>query len=151
MTGWTGRLWARGGLRDEAGTALTWLLGLLMMVLALGGLSLDLWRAFSERRLVSGIVDAAAVAGAAGIDEAHLRDTGVPVLDPALATQQAARSLASQHEPVDDPVIRVAPDGSAITVSATREVSLTLARLIDPTAEHRVGAEATSTPRRHAP
>jgi Flp pilus assembly protein TadG len=141
----------RGRLDDDGGTALTWLLGLLMMVLALGGLSLDLWRAFSERRLVAGIVDAAAIAGASGLDEQLLRDTGEVRLDPALAAQRAAASLASHSETVDNPTITVTPDGSSITVSASRQVPLTLARLIQPQGDHRVGAEATSTPRRGPP
>lgn len=138
-------------LCDDRGTALTWLLGVLLMVLALGGLSVDLWRAFSERRLVAGIVDAAAVAGATGLDEDVLRETGEVRLDPALATQRAAASLASHSETVDNPSITVAPDGSAITVSATRQVPLTLARLLHPQGAHQVGAEATSNPRRGPP
>lgn len=136
------------GLHDDQGTALTWLLGLLMMVLALGGLSVDLWRAFSDRRLVAGVVDAAAVAGASGVDADYLRATGEPRLDPVLARQRAAAALAAHGDAVQAPVINVAPDGSAITVSGTREVQLTLARLVDPGGTYRVGAEATSTPRR---
>lgn len=141
----------RQALRDDRGTALTWLLGLLLMVLALGGLSVDLWRAFSERRLVAGIVDAAAIAGASGLDEELLRETGDVRLDPPLATQRAADSLSSHSEGVESPTIAVAPDGSAITVSATRPVPLTLGRLIHPQGVHDVGAEATSNPRRGPP
>lgn len=141
----------RQALRDDRGTALTWLLGLLLMILALGGLSVDLWRAFSERRLVAGIVDAAAIAGASGLDEELLRETGEARLDPTLATQRAADSLASHSESVESPTIAVTPDGSAITVSATRQVPLTLGRLIHPQGVHEVGAEATSNPRRGPP
>lgn len=141
----------RQALRAERGTALTWLLGLLLMVLALGGLSVDLWRAFSERRLVAGVVDAAAIAGASGVDEELLRETGEARLDRALATQQAARSLASHSETVENASINVAADGSAITVSATREVPLTLARLLHPGGDHHVGAQATTSPRRGPP
>jgi Flp pilus assembly protein TadG len=136
------------GLHDDRGTALTWLLGLLMMVLALGGLSVDLWRAFSDRRLVAGVVDAAAVAGASGVDEDHLRSTGEARLDPVLARQRASAALAAHSGAVESPAISIAPDGSSITVSGSREVRLTLARLIDPSGNHRVGAEATSSPRR---
>ena len=141
----------RQALRDDRGTALTWLLGLLLMVLALGGLSVDLWRAFSERRLVAGIVGAAAIAGASGLDEELLRETGEVRLDPTLATQRAADSLTGHSESVESPTIAVAPDGSAITVSATRQVPLTLGRLIHPQGVHEVGAEATSNPRRGPP
>lgn len=134
-------------LSDERGTALTWLLGLLVMVLALGGLSVDLWRAFSDRRLVAGVVDAAAIAGASGVDEERLRTTGEARLDPTLARQRAAAALAAHGDAVQSPAITVAPDGSSISVSGTREVQLTLARLIGPGGIHRVGAEASSGPR----
>lgn len=135
-------------LDEEHGTALAWLLGLLIMVLALGGISLDLWRAFSDRRVVAGVVDAAAIAGASGLDEEHLRTTGEARLDPWAARQRAARVLALHGDAVQDPSIFVAPDGSSITVTGSREVSLTLTKLVDPLGSHRVGAQATSGPRR---
>lgn len=135
-------------LHEESGTALTWLLGLLVMVLALGGLSVDLWRAFSDRRLVAGVVDAAAIAGASGVDEDHLRATGEARLDPMLARQRSAAVLAAHGDAVQSPAITVASDGSSITVSGTREVRLTLAKLVDPGGSHLVGAEASSGPRR---
>lgn len=135
-------------LAEEHGTALPWLLGLLIMVLALGGISLDLWRAFSDRRLVAGVVDAAAIAGSSGLDEDHLRATGEARLDPWTARQRAARVLDLHNDAVQEPSIFVAPDGSSITVTGNREVPLTLTRLIDPLGSHRVGAQATSGPRR---
>ncbi|MGH9030897.1 MAG: pilus assembly protein TadG-related protein, partial [Acidimicrobiia bacterium] len=46
-----------------------WMLGLCLMLLLLGGISLDLWRAFSERRALASAADAAAIAGASALDE----------------------------------------------------------------------------------
>ena len=50
--------------RHESGTITLWMLGLCLMLFLLGGISLDLWRAFSERRSLAASADAAAVAGA---------------------------------------------------------------------------------------
>jgi predicted lipid-binding transport protein (Tim44 family) len=137
---------------DERGTVTVWMLGMLIMVLFLGGLSMDLWRAFSARRSVAGIVDAAAIAGASGIDEPHLRATGEPRLDPQLAYDLAAASLASHRDVVEAPAIDVAADGSSVTVVATRDVPFTLLRVLLPELDsRRVGARATSPPRRASP
>jgi Flp pilus assembly protein TadG len=61
------------GARRESGTITLWMLGLCLMLFLLGGISLDLWRAFSERRSLAATADAAAVAGASALDEAAYR------------------------------------------------------------------------------
>jgi Flp pilus assembly protein TadG len=136
--------------RAEDGTVTVWMLGMLVMVLFLGGLSVDLWRAFDTRRAVAGIVDAAAIAGASGIDEAHLRAANEVRLNPDLAYDLAAANLAAHSDSVDTVSITVAPDGSAVTVAATRRLRSTLLRLggLDGGS---VGARATSPPRRPSP
>ena len=48
----------------EHGTITLWILGLCLMLFLLGGISLDLWRSFSERRALAATADAAALAGA---------------------------------------------------------------------------------------
>ena len=50
-----------------------WVLGLTISVMFLGGLGVDLWRAIAVRREVSTMADAAATAGANGLDESALR------------------------------------------------------------------------------
>ncbi len=67
--------------RDERGTVTLWVLGLCICVLFLAGLSLDLWRAVAVRRELSAMADAAATAGANGLDEPALR-AGTLRLDP---------------------------------------------------------------------
>lgn len=138
---------ARVDIQGEGGTMLLWMLMVVMMVLFLGGISLDLWRAFSERRAVAGIVDAAAIAGASGIDDATYRATNTVVLDPAEARARAFASLAAQGEPVSSPAVTIAADGSAITVTASRDVPFTLMRVLLPDlADARILASAASTP-----
>jgi hypothetical protein len=137
----------RPDLRDEGGTILTWMLCLVVMTLFLGGIALDLWRAFSERRAVAGIVDAAAVAGASGIDADLYRATNQVALDPALAFDLAAANLAGQGETVDDPQIVVAADNLSISVSGSRDVPFTLLRVLLPDlADAHVQATAVSAP-----
>jgi Flp pilus assembly protein TadG len=134
-------------LHDESGTILTWMLALVMMTLFLGGLAVDLWRAFSERRAVAGIVDAAAIAGSSGIDEDLYRATNEVALDRELAADLAYASLYSQGESVDDPFVDVAADGSTITVGGGRDVPFTLMRILLPDlADARVEAVAVSAP-----
>jgi Flp pilus assembly protein TadG len=87
--------------RGEGGFAILWVLGLTLVVMALGGVSVDLWRGFTERRSIAEIADAAAHAGASGIDEGVYRDTGRVVLDAGpngRAVQLAQQNLASQAD-----------------------------------------------------
>jgi len=111
-----------------------WLLGLAVLVLFVGGLSLDLWRASSARQLLANAADAAAIAGATGIDTARFRDTGQLALDPALATQRAADSLAHQGGlPLTAPPgVEVTPDPPQVVVVLSGQVRLTLMRVLLP-------------------
>ena len=84
------------GARRESGTITLWLLGLCLMLFLLGGISLDLWRAFSERRSLAATADAAAVAGASALDEAAYRNSGAVRLVPVDAQRRARASLADQ-------------------------------------------------------
>lgn len=121
----------RSLLHDEAGTAIVWMLGLLILVLGLGGLSIDLWRVFSERRALAGLVDAAAVAGASGLDETSLRaDTAL--LDPTTAEELAWHNLHSQTDLGPLTAVDVAATPTEVVVAANGEVDLTLLRILAP-------------------
>lgn len=128
-----------------------WLLGVATMILMLGGLSIDLWQVFSERRALVGAADAAAFAGASGIDLAVYRADGSVVLAPAAAEELAVAALARQDDAgslVGPPAVSVTAD--RITVVLEGRVQLTLLRLLAPgtdgldlrvvsTAEPRIG------------
>jgi Flp pilus assembly protein TadG len=107
------------------------MLGLCLLLLALGGVSLDLWRAFSQRQALAGMADAAALAGAAGIDRTAAR-VGVVRLDPAAATALARASIEGQADPgpLVSSEVTVSQDGSEVTVSADGRVELTLLGLL---------------------
>ena len=118
----------------EQGSITVWLLGIVVMVLFVGGLSLDLWRAFSARQLLANAADAAAIAGATGIDTARFRNTGQLALDPSTAAQRAGDSLAHQGGlPLTAlPGVDVTPDPPQVVVVLTGQVRLTLLRVLLP-------------------
>lgn len=120
------RFWVAG----EDGTVIPWMLGLLVMVLFLGGLSVDLWRAFSARQALAGAVDAASVSGASAIDEDMYRSSGVVELDPHLAERRALANLEAQTETAALIAATVSANESEITVTAQGSVTLTLMRVL---------------------
>jgi Flp pilus assembly protein TadG len=111
--------------RDEHGTATLWVLGLCVIVLFLGGLSLDLWRVITVRRSLVAMADAGATAGADGLDPGALRADRIE-LDPALARADADDALRAQSgwPAVDDADVAVTP--GQVTVTLQAHVSFTL-------------------------
>ncbi|MGH2732610.1 MAG: pilus assembly protein TadG-related protein [Actinomycetota bacterium] len=116
-----------------------WILGLCVILLFLGGISLDLWRAFSDRRALAGIVDAAAIAGASDLDQdsVHARSpAGHPVvrLDEDAARRRAEDSLAINATKlrIKNVFVTFSPDLTEITVTASAISNLTLVRILLP-------------------
>ncbi|MDP9402234.1 MAG: pilus assembly protein TadG-related protein [Actinomycetota bacterium] len=120
--------------RDQDGFVTLWVLGVCAMVLFVGGITLDLWRAVATQRAVSAAVDGAAVAGSSGLDEAAFRGSGGDVvqLDPGLARQLAADSLGAQ--PGSDKLVDVAIEATParITVRAGRRMDFALLKVFLP-------------------
>jgi Flp pilus assembly protein TadG len=119
--------------RDDRGFLTIWLLGLCLLLLVLGGVSLDLWRVFSERQALAGLADSASLAGAAGLDLDAAR-RGLVQLDPADAAGRAQASIAGQADKgslvISSVKIVVVQNPSEVTVSADGQVHLTLLRLL---------------------
>ena len=119
--------------RDDRGFLTIWLLGLCLLLLVLGGVSLDLWRAFSERQALAGLADSASLAGAAGLDLDAAR-RGLVLLDPADAAGRAQASIVGQADKgslvISSVKIVVVQNPSEVTVSADGQVHLTLLRLL---------------------
>lgn len=117
--------------RGERGTMTLFGVGLSVMLLFVGGFSLDLWRAHSERRALAEMADAAAAAGANGIDTAVYRTTGELVLDPQLAEALAWESLGGQEDAAAVVgVPRVAASAEVVVVEIEGEVEMTLLRAL---------------------
>ena len=133
--------------REEEGFVTVWVLGLAMVLLFVGGLSLDLWRAFSERRSLAAAADAAAIAGASGIDEAAFRREGAVRLDPARAETLAYASLDSQTDrrALTGALAEASPERVIVTVSG--EVEFTLLRLFMGGEPLQVNVTASADPR----
>ena len=137
-----------GGSR-ERGTVTLWILGLCLMVFALGGISVDLWRGFSARRALASSADAAALAGASAIDEDSYRETGILVLVPEIAEARARGSLRRQLDTAAMRGVEVRSSRESVTVTVRGEVRFTLLRLLGGDAFD-VRVDATATPRRSA-
>jgi Flp pilus assembly protein TadG len=133
-------------MRGSSGTVVLWLLGLCLLVFALGGISLDLWRAFSERRSLASTADAAALAGASAIDEARYRQSGEVVLVPARAEALARAGIARQLDRRALRSVDVVAGGDAVTVVVHGDVGFTLLGLLQP-GGFPIRVTATATPR----
>jgi len=131
----------------ERGSITLWMLGCCILVLALGGLSLDLWRAFSERRAVAAAADAAALAAASAIDEDRYRVLAEVVLVPDRAVERARSSLAAQLDTASVQSSDVSVDRDRATVTVRGHVGFTLLRLFG-TGGFDIEVTSTATPAR---
>ena len=108
-----------------------------MMVLIIGGISVDLWRIIADHREVTGLADGAAVAGATAVDVAafEMDPTADPILDPGLAVQRVCDYMRNHADVTSCPSsmleIDIAPDLTGIEVTFQREVDLTLLRVVE--------------------
>lgn len=110
----------------DRGSNTLWCLGLCLLILSIGAVTIDVWRAFSARRAYASAADAAAQAGATGIDEAHFRSTGEVVLDEARAEQLASVTVAHQSDTPGITGIQTDATPEQVTVVVTGRVSLGL-------------------------
>jgi Flp pilus assembly protein TadG len=78
---------------NEHGTFTVWALGLCVTLFMIGGLSVDLWRAFSQRRTLTEIADSAARNGANNIDVDQRALNGTVVIEPNSAKTSAQQSI----------------------------------------------------------
>jgi len=126
-----------------------WLLGLCLLLLTLGGMGLDLWRSFSERRALVNAADAAALAGASAVDEGRYRATGELVLVPDAAIARARASIARQGDVRSLRLVDVGADIESVHVTVRGEVGFSLLRLVAP-GSFEVRVESAAVPRRSA-
>ena len=122
---------ARVARPRERGSITLWLLGLCLMLLALGGLAVDLGRGFSERRALHAAADSAALAGAGAIDEDEYRASGEVVLLPELAERLARADLAGQLDVRSLRGVDVRADRRHVEVEVHGVVELSLLRVLD--------------------
>ena len=134
--------------RGEPGTVTLWLLGVCLLLFALGGISVDLWRGFSARRSLANTADAAALAGASAIDEDAYRQRGVVQLEPAIAEARARAHITRQLDAGALRDVDVHADRDMVTVVVHGDVGFTLLGVLGPGGDLPVRVTATATPRR---
>ncbi len=110
----------------DRGSITLWCLGLCILILSIGAVTIDVWRTFSARRALASTADAAAQAGANGIDVAHFRATGEVRLDPARAEQLADITIAHQQDTPGITSAETFADTERITVVVEGQVNLGL-------------------------
>ena len=134
---------------NDRGAAMLWVLGLSVIVLFLGGISLDLWRAFEVRQDLAAMADSAAAAGASQIDVEVFRGSGDVVLDMTAAEASARASIASQQEAsrvTVEPQITFNDSAAPTRISVTLEGELrfTLLKIL-PLDDNSIPVSATGT------
>ena len=132
--------------RGEHGMITLWVLGLSVAVLFLGGIGLDFWRAIAVRRQVSVMADAAATAGANGLDEAVLRGGGLQ-LDDARVRELVASELAEYPEARKLRVTNVTVTGQRVVVTLSEDVHFSLLGIFMGGGHFTVEAHAIAEPR----
>jgi hypothetical protein len=134
---------ARAG--DQHGMITLWVLGLAVAVLFLGGIGLDFWRAVAVRREVSAMADAAATAGANGLDESALRG-GRLQLDDARVRQLVASELAEYPRARKLRNQRVTIVDGQVLVTLSEDVHFSLLGIFMGAGEFTVQARAVAEP-----
>lgn len=89
----------RDGAGFERGSVTVFGLGLIVLILSVGAMSIDMWRVITVRQMLIHRADAAASAGADAIDIAEYRLTGRLMPDPVLAPLVADRMIDSEVDP----------------------------------------------------
>lgn len=114
----------------EQGSVTLFLLGLGVALLLLGGIALDLWRLLGDRRELSSLADAAAIAATSGLDVDHFRETGVIVLDPLAVDMRIDDLLGAQPEGtlvgLSMPQVSYVVPGCDVAVRLERQFDFTL-------------------------
>ena len=145
----------RAASRDERGDAIViWCLGLAILLLPLGGISIDLWHTISEERALQTAATDAADAGASGINTTLYHATGQVALNPTQAVALAEQNLAEQSglpSLATPPTITVSPDGQQITVQLNTAVHLTLLGLVEGNKPIHIAASSSAAPRPSGP
>lgn len=135
---------------SEEGTFTVWALVLCLILFALAGISVDVWRAFDARRQLTDIADTASRAGASEINVYQRQIFGTTVLDPIQAQHYAEKSIqdnaALQSISITNSTIEVDPATNEVTVEIHSTFSFFLLRLLPEAGDADVGARATAQP-----
>jgi len=135
--------------RTEHGFFTIWMLGLCVGLLGIGGISVDLWRGFADRRELAAITDAAAIAGASQLDLAKFKaNSKVTEIDPIAARRVAAAYLDEQARISGFTYTRsnITIANGEVQISASRTLDLTLLGLLQPGETVEISVDSSATP-----
>jgi hypothetical protein len=117
---------------DGGFTSITFMLMLLVLVIAVGAISVDLWHLVAEHREVAGVVDGAAISAASAVDTDALRsDPPVVQLRPDEAAARACSYLQENGGvgACPGPNAEIVVNMDTIAVTVRRDVNLTLLKI----------------------
>jgi Flp pilus assembly protein TadG len=145
--------WWRAGRGNERGSVTVFGLGLVVLILSVGAMSIDMWRVITVRQDLLHRADAAASAGANAIDIVQYRLTGQLVLDAVHAPMVANRMIGSVGDPVVASTSEVqVRDGDGIpndlVVSLSAEVDFALLGALTGQGSIVVTVESVASPER---
>jgi uncharacterized membrane protein len=112
--------------RGERGSITVWMLGLSLLLLTFGGLSIDFWRALALQRQLAAVADSAAIAAAAGIDEAEYRASGQLSLDPSRAVDLGTAYVSTRDVDLTYLQIDTSVNGQEVAVEVAGHLDLGL-------------------------
>jgi hypothetical protein len=140
---------ARRSGRSDRGQVTILALGYCVALASLGLVVTDAWRAISAWRRVASVADAAAAAGASGVDEAAFRSSGGMVieLDPSRAEQLAYDSLATQQDRSDVRSSTATATAEEVTVVVHGRIDLSLLGVLRGGEPITMTVTATADPR----
>ena len=124
--------------RDDTGTVSVFVIGMIVVLLALAGLVVDGGRAINARATVTDDAEQAARAGANQIDEGRLRSSGEVVIDKPKAQDAIAAFLAARNYPAGSARWRV--DGREVEVTVEKDVDTALLSLVNINSFHVEGS-----------
>lgn len=129
----------------ERGSVTAWLMVVPLLVMVLGGISLDLWAAVSARGRIAAIADEAAVAGASALAaDASRQDSQVALLEPDEAVRRALLAVDGHPENADVLTRTASATPELVSVTVEGQFGFLLLRLVGAdTAPVRVTGHAT--------
>lgn len=136
--------------RSDYGTFTVWAIGLCLTLFMLGGISIDVWRAFDARRTLNEIADTSARAGANQIDVRQRQLYGDIVLDPVLAKSATQNSISDnasvQSVTIDSYDVDVNSSTDEVDVELHSTFSFFLLRMFPGGSSSDITAKATARP-----
>lgn len=135
---------------NEVGTFTIWALGLCLLLFLLGGVSIDIWRAFEARRSLNEIADTASRAGASEIDVRQRQLYSRVVLDAQSSKNAAHESIqanaALQNIQIDSETVNIDAAQNEVNIEITSTFRFFLLRMLPGTSDSQIVVRSSARP-----